>query len=85
MKVIDNKFEKLGDDLKNTIKKAKEKYDTESNVDKSLIYFINDFRDSFRNLKNALIFQGVFIFSYYFLGLLQGGKAQSPLGFAKAF
>ncbi|MCL9822339.1 pentapeptide repeat-containing protein [Helicobacter colisuis] len=42
-------------DLKNTIKKAKEKYDTESNVDKSLIYFINDFRDSFRNLKNALI------------------------------
>ncbi|WP_054195783.1 pentapeptide repeat-containing protein [Helicobacter pullorum] len=42
-------------DLKNTIKEAKEKYDTESNVDKSLIYFINDFRDSFRNLKNALI------------------------------
>lgn len=42
-------------DLKNTIKKAKEKYDTESNVDKSLIYFINDFRDSFRIFKNALI------------------------------
>ena len=42
-------------DLKNTIKEAKEKYDIESNVNKSLIYFINDFRDSFRILKNALI------------------------------
>ncbi|WP_060661808.1 pentapeptide repeat-containing protein [Helicobacter pullorum] len=42
-------------DLKNTIKEAKEKYDIESNVNKSLIYFINDFRDSFRILKNASI------------------------------